>query len=171
MFGRRRVLIAGALLGAGILSAAAVSFGVSAASTRASSVTGAGNLQIKTMSDTNFCIDVDDSGPQPAVILSTCNVAASQRFTLSNGADGLNLFLDSHGRCLSQGAKLFKGAYAIAVQPCTYRTGERWSNSPLGEFTVGSAQRCATVPRAAANAAVTLQPCQGISRQLWKLAQ
>jgi hypothetical protein len=105
------------------------------------------------------------------VILSTCTSAASQRFMLSNGADGLNLFLDSHGRCLSQGAKLFKGAYAISVQPCTYRAGERWSNSPLGEFTVGTAQRCATVPRAAANAAVTLEPCQGITRQLWKLAQ
>ncbi|HEY5013513.1 MAG TPA: RICIN domain-containing protein [Acidimicrobiia bacterium] len=168
---RRRALIAGALLGAGLLSAAAISYGVSAASTRASSVTGAGNLQIKSMLDTSFCVDVDESGPQPAVILSQCTAVASQRFTLSNGADGLNLFLDSRGRCLSQGPKLSAGFYAISVKPCTYRSRERWSFSPLGAFTVGVAQRCATVSRAAANVAVNLVPCQGTNSQLWKLAQ
>ena len=167
---RRRALMASVLLGAGLVVAATMAPGLSGAAAPPSTGRGEG-FQFKTLLDTGFCMDIDESGSQPRAIVSTCTAVASQRFTLSDGADGYNLMIDSRGRCLSRGPKLSKDFFTVAVAPCTYRANERWSLLALGQFTQANANRCLVIPRAASGASVNVVPCQTVDSQRWQLSQ
>jgi Ricin-type beta-trefoil lectin domain. len=134
------------------------------------STVGGGVFQIHALSDQGFCMNLDDQRVQPTLVVSQCTVAESQKFTLTHGADGLNLIVDRKGNCLSRGIQIGKGFFAVADAPCTYQLREQWSFSLLGLMMRGSSGLCLEIPRAADGAEVHLVPCTDVPLQHWKLS-
>jgi hypothetical protein len=165
-------MLASGVIGAGLVLAATLSWGVGDASPPASTVFGAGYLQFKTMKDTNFCVDTNFAAVEPAVTISLCSSALSQRFTMSNGADGHNLILDSRGRCLGVGPKFDLVFRTVSDGACKYNAKQRWSFLADGQIVIGNKLLCLTLPtQTASGAPIRLTPCTGSTGQLWKLAQ
>ena len=165
-----RIRMATALASAAVLVLAVASTAHAGSKPPPSTAHG-GLLQVRPVADQNFCLDVDESSGQPAVVVSLCSPVLSQRFTFSEGADGRNLLIDIQGRCLVRGAKLAKDFYRVAVEPCTYQMKERWFFSSTGELADATGHHCAGIVRPAALVEVHLEPCGAFGGQQWKLAQ
>ncbi len=130
-----------------------------------------GVFQLKSAADQSFCLDIDNRGPTPQLILSQCTAASSQRFSFTRGADGFSLMIDSQGNCLSTGAKGGPNFFGVSDAPCRYTGKERWALSLTGTLTQGTKGRCLVIPRVAANVSVDLVPCQEVALQQWRLSQ
>jgi hypothetical protein len=134
-------------------------------------VTIGGVFQLKSAADQSFCLDIDNQGPTPQLILSQCTAASSQRFSFTRGADGFSLMIDSQGNCLSTGAKSAPNFFGVSDALCKYTGKERWALSLTGTLAQGSKGRCLAIPRVGANESVHLVPCQEVTLQHWKLSQ
>lgn len=120
--------------------------------------------------DNSYCIDVVPGGTQGrAVILSTCSTADTQRWALTDNADGTNAIIDSEGMCVdSTGRKLGDGI-SLGVFDCTFHGHQRFSFTPDG--LIQAKQGCLSVQGAINGGAVSLVACDSTNQhEVFKLA-
>ena len=163
-----------AALGAGLVTLM-VGGAVAAANigTRATSSTAHGaNIQFKTQTDTNFCIDVAPGSTQGRKLsLSTCSPSATERWAVTRNSDGSNLFIDSQGLCVDAAGRKVGDGVALRVANCSFVKSQRFSFNSIGQFRISGTTMCLSIPRAVSAVAVFLETCNGSSaRQQFKLA-
>jgi hypothetical protein len=122
--------------------------------------------------DRTFCIDEAPGNAQGrAVTLSACGTADTERWALTENADGTNAFIDSQGMCLDTTGRKIGDGIALKVFDCRFNDHERFSYTALGLVQVKSTDACLRVPGAANGTAVSLAKCDSTSTgEVFKLA-
>jgi Ricin-type beta-trefoil lectin domain len=130
------------------------------------------NFLLKSQIDTNFCIEVENgTGEGRTITLQTCGGADTQRWALPLNSDDTNLIVDSQGLCLD--GRFTKGDEGLPRSVAKCGPGKTWRfviNS-AGQVMTARRNLCLSVPGAASNASVSLEPCDVTHPgQLWTLA-
>jgi hypothetical protein len=130
------------------------------------------NFLIKSQVDSNFCIEVANGTSEGRTItLQQCGGADTQRWALPLNSDDTNLIIDSQGLCLD--GRFTKGDEGLPLPVAKCGPGKTWRfvfNS-AGQLMTARRNLCLSVPGAASNAVVSLEPCDATRLgQLWALA-
>ena len=127
----------------------------------------------KSAIDNNFCVDVAPGATAGrAVSLSACGTADTERWTLTDNADGTNLVVDSQGMCLDKAGRVVGDGTPLEVFACGFQSHQRFRYTADGLIQDKTTKDCLSVPLAATGAAVSLATCDNtVSGQIFKLAR
>lgn len=118
---------------------------------------GAG-LQIKSVADLNFCLQVAaGTADGRAITVQQCGTADNQRFTFSMNKDGSNIIVESAGLCVD--GRRDSNPMVLDVESCKFGDAFRFSVLATGQIKDLKKGQCVTIAGAAANASVTLANC------------
>lgn len=130
------------------------------------------NFLLESVVNTNFCID---DGPGfatgRALLLQSCTTVDTQRWALTDNADGTNALDDSQGMCVDTTGRTVGDGIAVAVFDCRFGMTQRFRYTVAGLVQAKGTNTCLSVPGAASNASVSLATCDATKTgQQWKLA-
>jgi len=162
------VLLAGGLTGLATAGNAA-----SLSKALPASVAHGPNFLIESALDYSFCVDeAPGTAPGRIVSLSPCSTALTERWTLTENADGTNAIVDSQGMCLDTTGRKAGDQTALEVLPCNFKGHERFSFSGEGQFQAATpSNACPWEPNLGGGVATSLARCDSTStNQVFKLA-
>ena len=130
------------------------------------------NFSIRTVLDTNFCVEDTPSAANPTTgaILSQCAARDNQHWTFANASDGSVVIISGSGDCLDFGPG--KLPVPVSVTPCTFNGSERFYYSPDGLIESTSGKKCLEPNAAAQNASLYIVKCDATTNndQIWQLS-
>jgi hypothetical protein len=128
------------------------------------------NFVVKSLLDTNFCIEVaSGSGEGRSLTMQQCSSVDTQRWMLTWGSNGLNEMVDTQGMCVDVKGRKVNDGIAVVVVQCHHNRAEAvtFTSSGLLDFKSGG---CLSIGGAANDAMVSLATCDETKNgQLWKL--
>ena len=129
------------------------------------------NFMIQSQIDVNYCIQIDNGTQEGrALTLQQCQGQDTIRWALTDNADDTNFIVDSQGMCVDGHFKKANLGLSVTVAKC--QTGRVWrfAYTGVGQLMDVQNKKCLSVPGAAANAMVSLQPCdQTMNGQMWRV--
>jgi hypothetical protein len=127
------------------------------------------NFTIHSSVDPNFCVEDTPAPQDPAseTILSQCVIRDNQHWTFADAADGSVVIIGGNGNCLDFTAKVVS---PVSVTPCTFKGGERFFYSPIGQIESTSGKKCLQPAQATQDATMSIVKCEsGVPGQIWQL--
>jgi hypothetical protein len=128
------------------------------------------NFLFKSALDTNFCIDVAAGSTQGrSVILNQCTSVDTERWALTDNANGTNAIVDSEGMCVDSSGRKLGDGISLEVFDCSFHGHQRFSYTTDG--LIQTKEGCLSVQGAVSGAAVSVVSCDSTkNHEVFKLA-
>lgn len=154
----RTVRAASVVLSLGLILAGTASGAKSAGGLPPTSIHGV-SFQVRTLADTNFCIEADPgtSEGRPLTMQQCSAPDPTQHWALPWQTSGVNQVIDSQGMCLNVRGHRADDGLTFQVERCRANRAEFVTYTTTG--LLQTARGCLAIPGAATTAVITLAIC------------
>jgi hypothetical protein len=103
------------------------------------------------------------------VVLRQCSGGESERWTVTESADGKAAIIGAGGYCLDvRGAKSQANGTPVQLWKCTFDPNQRFTIGGQGRIHESASGKCLVPQSVKDGAAVTLEPCSGKPAEAWR---